>query len=174
LIWRVFRKSTTPTTDTTWWLRADEAAAAPTAAAVAQLASGMASPSAAPDDAERQDEMIAGLRDLLALTSGTDLPTVATQHRVIGADRCHLIAPVSLGADAGAAGKVFLTSTRLVVVSGRPTAWPWHRVRRVTRTGRDLVVVVTGEPEPVLLRCNSYGDALVAQHMMKTLSGTGR
>lgn len=172
MIWRVFRKTKAPAIDAAWWQRADEAAAAPTTEAVEQLALGTAASPAAADEAERQSEMIAGLRDLVALAGGTDLPTVATQHRVIGADRCHLIAPVSLGADAGAAGKLFLTSTRLVFVSGRPTAWPWHRVRRITRAGRDLVVVVTGEPETVVLRCNTYGEALAAEFMAKALTRT--
>ena len=174
MIWRVFRKSRTSATEAAWWQQADAVAEAPTAEAVAGLERGVASPAVAPDEAERQDEMLGGLRDLVAVGSAGDLPLIATQHRVIGADRCHFIAPVSLGADAGAAGKLFLTSTRLVFVSGRPAAWPWHRVRRVARAGRDLCIVVAGEPEPVILRCNTYGEALVAHYMMKTLLGTGR
>jgi hypothetical protein len=173
LIWRVFRKSSAPPIDAAWWQRADLAALAPTADAVEQLATDVASASASADDAERQDEMLSGLRDLVALVTAPELPTVPTQHRVIGPDRCHLIAPVSLGADVGSAGKLFLTATRLVFVSGRPMAWPWHRVRKVTRAGRDLVVNVAGEPEPLLLRCNSYGEAIAAIYMMKRLSGTG-
>lgn len=172
MIWRAFRKSSSSTTGAGWWQRADAAADAPTAEAIQQLAGDLA-PSSAPDEAERQEEMLSGLRDLLALAADAALPTIATQHRVIGADRCHLIAPVSLGADAGAAGKLFLTSARLVFVTGRPTAWPWHRIRSITRTGRDLVVIVAGEPDAVLLRCNTYGEALAAQYMMKALSGTG-
>jgi len=176
LIWRVFRKSHPSTPDAAWWRRAEDAAATPTPEAIDALARDLAASAAPPDEAERQDEMLGGLRDLAALAAAAALPIVATQHRVIGADTCHLIAPVSLGADAGAAGKLFLTSTRLVFVSGRPTAWPWHRVRKVTRTGRDLIVIAAGEQEAVLLRCNTYGEALVGHFLIQTLTkaGTGR
>jgi hypothetical protein len=174
LIWRAFRKSSTSKVDEAWWRSADAAAGAPTATAIDQLARGLAPASTAPDEAERQEEMLSGLRDLVALAAATALPALATQHRVIGADLCHFIAPVSLGADANAAGKLFLTSTRLVFVGGRPTAWPWHRVRHVTRAGRDLVVVVTGEPEPVVLRCNTFGEALVGHYMATRLRADPR
>jgi hypothetical protein len=169
LIWRAFRKSSSQKVDAAWWASADAAAASPTAEALDALGRGLGPASAAPDEAERQEEMLAGLRDLAAVSGGTTLPTIETQHRVIGADRCHLIAPVSLGAEAGAAGKLFLTSARLVFVGGRPTAWPWHRVRRVTRAGRDLIVIVTGEPEPLVLRCNTFGEALVGHYMAEKL-----
>jgi hypothetical protein len=171
LFWRPFRGSPAPTTTVAWWRDADAAADAPSAAVVEDLARRIAmDPGAAdPDEAERQEEMLAGLTDLLEL-AGQALPILQTQHRAIRTDVCHLIAPVSLGVDAGAAGKLFLTSARLLVVGGVPAAWPWHRVRRVDRAGRDLVITATGGGHALVLGCNTYGDALAAAHIARRLA----
>jgi hypothetical protein len=169
LVWRLFRKSPGPKADVAWWQAADAAAEQPTADAIDVLA-GRVVPNGTPDEVERQDEMITGLRELAALAALPALPVLSTQHRVIGQDQCHLIAPVSLGADAGGAGKLFLTSARLVFVGGRVRSWPWHRVRKVARIGRDLNVLVAGEGEGLLLQCNTFGEALMAEFVIKRLA----
>ena len=89
------------------------------------------------------------------------LPVIDTQHRVIGADLCHFLAPVSAPDHGDAAGKLFLTSRRLIFAGGASIAWPWHRVRRARRHDRDLVFD-GGEALTLRLRCNSYADAVLA------------
>jgi hypothetical protein len=167
MMWRVFRKARPVAPDrSTWWDEADAVAAAVTEEAIDQLARKAAS---AADDAEREAEMIEGLRDLLTVLETGELPTVATQHRVIGTDICHLVAPASIVDLSGAAGKLFVTSNRLVFAAGSVRAAPWHRVRGVARAGRDVLVTIAGVGEPLHLRCNTYSDALVARHMADTL-----
>jgi hypothetical protein len=114
--------------------------------------------------------MLSGLRDLVEIAASETLPVISTQHRAIGQDVCHFIAPVSLGIEGGGAGKIFLTSTRLVFVGGRLRSWPWHRVRKITRAGRSLIIVIAGEGEDLLLQCNTYGEALAARHLMGRLT----
>jgi hypothetical protein len=175
VFWRRFRKTSGDTTDDAWWRRADEVSAAPDAAAVDALEEAIADDDhhhAISADAERQREMIDGLREVLVVASSVDLPVVATQHRVIGQDTCHLVAPVTLVAEAAAPGKLFVTSARLLFAGGRVIAWPWHRVQRVTRQGRDLVVAgTTVNGGPLHLQCNTYGDALLAAHLAARLRG---
>jgi hypothetical protein len=124
------------------------------------------------DEAERRAEMLEGLAQLVALAEGAALPILATQHRVIGTDACHLTAPASLAAGPGgidAPGKLFVTSHRLIFAAGTVTAWPWHRVRRINRAGYDLLIEIAGRPEPVRLRCNTYGDALCVCYLATRL-----
>ncbi len=58
-------------------------------------------------------------------------------------------------------GKLFLTSQRVIFAGGASIAWPWHRVRRVSRHERD-VLFEGGDTLALRLRCNSYADALAA------------
>lgn len=112
--------------------------------------------------------MIEGLEALLRLSAG-QLPLVETQHRVIGQDLCHAAIPASLTGQTDVPGKLFLTSNRLVFAGGRVLAWPWHRVRSVTRVERAILVGVAGAGEPVQIACNTYGDAMVSVHMADRL-----
>jgi hypothetical protein len=109
--------------------------------------------------------MLDGLRQLLAVAATTELPTVVTQHRVIGADACYFVAPVSLAGDVAVPGKLFLTADRLIFASGKVQAWPWHRVHDVVRDGRSVGVLLNGGSEGARWQCNSYGDALVIWHL---------
>ena len=109
--------------------------------------------------------MIDGLSQVQAIVSLAALPVVVTQHRVIGADVCHFVAPASQGGDVAEAGKLFLTAERLIFAAGRVQAWPWHRVREVERAGRSIAVVTTSGAEALRLHCNTYGDALVVRHL---------
>jgi hypothetical protein len=166
VIWRVFRRaSPKPQTDS-WWRDAEQAAAAPTAAALDALHARVTHASDDLDEAERQEEMIDGLRQMLTVAETPDLPVIVTQHRVIGADRCYFVAPVSLAGDVAAPGKLFLTADRLIFSSGKVQAWPWHRIQEVARAGRVLSVVLTGGAEGVRVQCNTYGDALVVWHLV--------
>lgn len=162
--WRAFRSARPAPIDDGWWRDADRAVESPTEAALVTLAA-VPLPSD-PDEAERREEMLDGLHQLMTV-HGAPLPVVPTQHRVIGTDTCHFVAPVSRAGEP-AAGKLFLTSRRMVVVGSAVAAWPWHRIRRIDREGRDLVVAAT--EAAVVLQCNIYGDALVALYIAKQLT----
>jgi hypothetical protein len=167
VFWRVFRKPASARPDPSWWRSADEAADAPSVEAVDRLAARRVT-TASPDELERQDEMLEGLRDLVAL-AGAALPVIVTQHRVIGADTCHLVAPAGLVDQTETPGKLFVTSHRVLFAGGRVVAWPWHRVREVRRHERELLVVAAGAEEILRVRCNTYGDALAARHFATRL-----
>jgi len=165
VFWRAFRRSAPPPQTTSWWRDAETAAEAPTAEILGRLRQGVVSPAESPDEAERQEEMIDGLLQVQAVVALAALPVVVTQHRVIGGDVCHFVAPVSLVGDVSVPGKLFLTSARLVFAGGRVQAWPWHRVQEVSRSGRLLAVVLGGGADGLRVQCNTYGDALVARHL---------
>jgi hypothetical protein len=169
VIWRVFKKSPSLPSNDSWWRDADRAAESPDRSAIDDLAARATAPDDDADEAERREEMIDGLRQQELIAAAEALPVVVTQHRVIGADRCHFVTPVSLTGDVSTPGKVFLTGERLVFVGARVNAWPWHRVRDVARSGRHLVVVGNDGAEAMHLQCNTYGDALVIQHVAKRL-----
>ena len=166
---RWFAKGSSPKIDTAWWEAAEAAADAPASDAIDALTGALASGHAT-DELERQQEMVEGLRDLVTIAAAAALPVLTTQHRAIGNDQCHFIAPVSLGVEGGGAGKIFLTSARIVFVGGRLRSWPWHRLRRVTRAGRNLIIVIAGEADDLVLQCNTYGEALVAAYVIKKLA----
>jgi hypothetical protein len=169
VIWRAFRKSPARPHLDAWWRDAEAAAEALRFDQVDALADRRARPDEDPDEAERQDEMIDGLRQLGAMAVADPLPVVVSQHRVIGADHCHFATPVSLGGDVASPGKLFVTADRLVFAGGRVHTWPWHRVQDVLRTGRHLVVAMTGSADGVQLQCNTYGDALVIRYLAARL-----
>jgi len=175
MIWRAFRRSSASGPDSSaseseaWWRDADRVASAPDADAIAALAARITSLPTVADDAERESEMIEGLQLVRSIAVNQSLPEVTTQHRVIGTDVCHFVAPVTLPAHAGTPGKLFLTSARVVLAGGKTIAWPWHRIRRFTRMGRSLTVIASGSAEPLEMICNTYGDALVAAHLASRL-----
>ena len=165
MFWRAFRKtSSQPQTDS-WWREADLAADSPTVSVVEHLRRTVLAMADAPDEAERQQEMIEGLEQVQAVVAAPALPLVVTQHRVIGLDICHFVAPVGLLGDVTAPGKLFLTADRVIFATGRVQTWPWHRIRDVVRSGRVLAVVANGGDEVLRVQCNTYGDALVARHL---------
>lgn len=169
MAWGFFsRKSAAPDPQiAVWWRDAEAALLQPTAAAIADLQMRRA-PHTDIDERERQDELIDGLERLCALPVDT-LPTLDTQHRVIGTDLCHFMTPVSAPDHGDAAGKLFLTSQRIIFAGGASIAWPWHRVRRSSRHERD-VLFEGGDTLALRLRCNSYGDAVVALAIAERLS----
>jgi hypothetical protein len=137
------------------------------AAALTSLEAGLRREPPMADDLEMEEEMLDGLRQLLALEhelSASGAPVLDTSHRVVGADRCHFSAPVSLPDDpAQPTGRLLLTSRRAVFAGGaRAPALPWHGVREVLQTGRDVILVTSraGEDDGQRFRCNSYAEAL--------------
>ena len=130
------------------------------------------------DDIEIEEEMLEGLRQLVAVErdlTAARLPIVETTHRVVGTDRCHFSAPVSVPDDpAQPTGRLLLTSTRAVFAGGaRTPALPWHGVRDVVQTGRDVIFVLgrSGDGDGHRFRCNSYAEALcgaaIARHLVR-------
>jgi hypothetical protein len=166
---KFFRRSSASAADLAWWRDAEAAVTSPSAEAIDRLRRGPAAGSA--DERERREEFLEGLDRIAALSSNGGLPEIVTQHRVIGADVCHFVAPVSLAGQSDSSGKLFLTSRRIVFAGKGVEAWPWHRVRGVVRVGRDLAISVAGVEEPVHIQCNSYGDAMTACHMAAGLAG---
>ena len=169
MFFRSFRKSTVPPDDAAWWRDAEAAEHAPSETTLQALRSRMIPMEISPDEAERQDEMLDALERLHAITSRSELPVVATQHRVIGHAACHFVAPAGLAGEIDAPGKLFITSAALMFAGVRVLSWPWHRVRSIGRMQRALVIVIAGVPEPVHLVLNSYGDAMIARHLSARL-----
>ena len=157
------------------WTRA---VAALDAAAVAPLEAALRATPPLSDDLEFEEEMLDGLKHLLELErdlADSRIPVVETSHRVVGSDRCHFSAPVSMPDDpAQPTGRLLLTSTRAVFAGGsRTPALPWHAAREVIQTGRDLLFLRNGqEADGHRFRCNSFADALcgaaIARHLMRT------
>jgi hypothetical protein len=157
------------------WSRAVQSLDEP---AVASLETALRRQPPIADDVEIEEEMLEGLRQLLVVErdlAAARLPVVDTTHRVVGADRCHFSAPVAVPDDpAQPTGRLLLTSTRAVFAGGaRTPALPWHGVRDVVQTGRDLIFVLgrSGDGEGQRFRCNSYAEALcgaaIARHLMR-------
>lgn len=131
------------------------------------------------DDVEMEEEMLDGLRHLLELErelAAARLPAVDTTHRVVGADRCHFSAPVSLPDDpAQPTGRLLLTGTRAVFAGGaRPTVLAWHATADVVQTDRDVLLVRGDGTALHRFRCNSYGDALTAAAIARHLAARAR
>ncbi|MEZ5317891.1 MAG: hypothetical protein R2752_10870 [Vicinamibacterales bacterium] len=169
MFWRAFRRRTAPTPEqATWWADADAAAADPDVETITRLRT--AAPPGDEDETERQAEMIEGLEELAAIATA-ELPVLVTQHRVIGTDTCHFVAPASLVDGDAVPGKLFLTSSRLVFAGPRVVTWPWHRVRRVERAQR-MVLVSAGGEEVARWQCNTYGEAMTTAYLARRLMRT--
>lgn len=118
------------------------------------------------EDVEVEEEMLEGLRQLLMVErelAAARLPIVETTHRVVGLDRCHFSAPVSVPDDpAQPTGRLLLTSTRAVFAgAARTPALPWHGVREVAQSGRDVIFIAAGaDANGQRFRCNSFAEAL--------------
>jgi hypothetical protein len=128
------------------------------------------------EDTEIEREMLEGLQALVQLrqASATDgLPIIETGHRVIGADRCHFTAPVSMPEDeAQPSGRLLLTGARAIFVGGaRTRTVPWHAVAEVLQHDRDLVLIRKDRESLYRFRCNSYGDAMCGAYLARRLSG---
>ena len=170
MIWKVFKKSPTASPSQAWWDAARSAEQKPTREALEPLRSTLASPVTAPDERERQVEMLEGLEQLVGIATA-EPAVVQTQHRVVGTDVCHMVAPACLVGLTDHPGKLFLTSKRLIHVGESVRSWPWHRIGGVERTERALEITILGAPDTVNLICNTYGDAMTAAHLARRLQG---
>lgn len=146
---------------TAWWREANALAGSPDRDRIATLKAQVVDSATAPDAAELQEEMIDGLERLVALAERSELPIVETQHRVIGSEACHFIAPVSLVAEVDTGGKLFATGERLIFAAGTVRHWAWHTIAAITRVERDVVIDLRGRPGAARLRTNTYGDAML-------------
>ena len=128
--------------------------------------------------------MLDGLKRLLELErelTASRLPVVETSHRVVGSDRCHFSAPVSMPDDpTQPTGRLLLTSERAVFAGGaRTPALAWHATRQVMQSGRDLVLIFKNAQgdDGHRFRCNSFTDALcgaaIARHLMRSRQSAG-
>lgn len=99
------------------------------------------------------------------------LPVLETQHRAIGRDVCHLAVPASLPDKADVFGKLFVTNQRVVFAGPAPVAIGLGRIVKTSRNERDLVVIAGGDLHR--FRCNSYGDAMMAEWMIGRLRAKG-
>jgi hypothetical protein len=179
LLGRIFgRRSDNGTTRAAraWREAWEKAVAAPESAALARLETALRHQPHVSDDLEVEEEMLDALRQLVDLDldrAGAALPVLETSHRVVGADRCHFSAPVSMPDDPGQpTGRLLLTSSRAVFAGGsRTPALPWHAARDVVRTGRDLLFIRAGVEDGYRFRCNSFADAVcgaaIARHLMR-------
>ena len=128
------------------------------------------------EDVEVELEMLDALERLGAIYGPSEagtLPTVETQHRVLGGDVCHFTAPASLPDDpAQASGRVLFTATRTIFVGGaQKPSLPWHAVREVVRSDRDVLFVRPDGSASAHFRFNTYGDAVVAAFLARRLKG---
>lgn len=164
--------------ETRAWREAwSQAVASLDASALPALEAGLRRQPPIADDIEVEEEMLEGLRQLLEVERElveARLPVVETTHRVVGLDRCHFSAPVSVPDDpAQPTGRLLLTSTRAVFAGGaRTPALPWHGVREIVQGGRDLLFVLHGaEASGQRFRCNSFAEALcgaaIARHLVR-------
>lgn len=121
------------------------------------------------DDPEIQEELEDGFARVRRAEAAGALPVLETQHRAIGADVCHLAIPASMPDRADAFGKLFVTNRRLIFSGPAPLALGIGRIGRVTRQQRDLVIA--GGPDgPLRFRCNSFGDAMLAEWLVARLT----
>ena len=127
------------------------------------------------EDIEIEREMLDGLRELLDLRSVVEtngLPVLETGHRVIGSDRLHFSAPVSMPDDSSQpSGRLLLTGTRAIFVGGaRTTTVPWHAVGEARHDRRDVVLIRKDRENLYRFRCNSFAEALCGTYMSQRLA----
>lgn len=175
MAWEFFRRAraTEDVRASLWWRDADATALRPTPAALDDLRPRLA-PASEPDAREREEEMLDAIERILReRDTWAPLPRVDTQHRVIGSDVCHFLAPVSAPDHGDASGKLFLTSHRVIFAGGASIAWPWHRIRQSHRQERDLVFEA-GDALTLRLRCNSYSDAVTGDAIARLIRALPR
>ena len=176
--WLLKRKNSSRKDDVALWNAAWlDAVSAPDAGRLAELETALAHRRSNGDlDVEIEDEMLDGLRQLVALQHDLDagsLPKIETTHQLVRADRCHFSAPVSMPDDpAQPTGRLLLTSSRAVFAGGaRVPGLAWPAVREVVQNGRDLMFVRVGVEGGHRFRCNSFADVLcaaaIARHLMR-------
>ena len=128
----------------------------------------------AEDDIEVEREMLDGLKDLVDLAgvvSGGALPAVATGHRVVGREVCHLSATCSMPDEEGQpGGRLLLTERRAIFVGGaRGVTIAWHAVGEAVLADRDVLLIRADREHLYRFRCNWYSDAFRGAFMARQL-----
>jgi hypothetical protein len=131
------------------------------------------------DDVEIEREMLDALQDFADLSRSVraaGLPAVETRHRVVGSDRCHFTAPVSMPDEAAQpSGRLLLTSGRAIFVGGANGATvAWHSVGEVLHRDRDLILIRGDRTKLYRFRCNTFSDALCGAFLARELIGARR
>ena len=126
------------------------------------------------DDVEIEREMLDALQDLAELTASVraaGLPAVETGHRVVGSDRCHFTAPVSMPDESSQpSGRLLLTSGRAIFVGGvHGAAVPWHSVGEALHLDRDVILIRGDRDKLYRFRCNTFSDALRTAFLAREL-----
>lgn len=127
------------------------------------------------EDIEVEVEMLDALEQLAAIHPPHDLPVIETQHRVVAGETCHFTAPASLPDDPNqASGRVLFTAARSIFVGGgsKTQPLPWHAVKDVVRSERDLLLLRPDGSASAHFRFNTYGDAVVAAYLARRLKGS--
>jgi hypothetical protein len=162
------------------WRKAwNAAAAAGDTAQLAPLRAQLDAMGLAEDDVEIEREMLDALQDLADLivsVRAAGLPAIETGHRVVGSDRCHFTAPVSMPDEASQpSGRLLLTSARAIFVGGTHGATaPWHSVGEALQLDRDLVLIRSDRDKLYRFRYNTFSDALRAAFLARELMGARR
>lgn len=162
-----------------WHKEWAHACATPSASRVTDLGASLTALGLPEDEIEIEREMLAGLEHLASvqssLPSGT-LPSIETGHRVVGTDRCHFSAPVSMPDESTQpSGRLILTNVRAIFAGGgKATTIPWHAVADVLQSERDLILVRRDRESVHRFRCNVYADALEAVWLSRALANGHR
>jgi hypothetical protein len=173
--WLTKRKSSNRVGVDAWHRRWKDVCAAPSFEAVAELGVALDALTIPEDDTEIEREMLEGLRHLVerrAAAADGALPLVETGHRVVGTDRCHFSAPVSMPDEATQpSGRLILTHVRAIFAGGgKSTTVPWHAVSDVVQQDRDVILVRRDRETLYRFRCNVFADALEAAWIARTLA----
>jgi hypothetical protein len=128
------------------------------------------------EDFEVELEMLDALerlRELQTETAAGTLPVVETHHRVVAAEACHFTTPATLADDpAQPSGRLLFTPTKTVLVgAGKPQSVPWHAVREVIHSERDVLLVRADGAAAAHFRFNTFGDAVAAAFLARRLKG---
>jgi hypothetical protein len=123
------------------------------------------------EDPEIREEHNDGLERVRCAEAAGALPVLDTQHRAIGTDVCHFAVPASMPDRADAFGKFFVTDRRVVFAGPSPVSLGLGRIIRVARQDRDVVILAGGDG-PLRFRCNSFGDAMMAEWLLNRLRRT--
>ena len=158
-----------------WHRRWKDACTAPSPEAVAELGSALDALAIPEEEIEIEREMLAGLQHLVEVRSSLAdgaLPLIETGHRVVGTDRCHFSAPVSMPDEtAQPSGRLILTNVRAIFAGGgKATTVPWHAVGNVVHQERDVILVRRDRETIHRFRCNVFADALEAAWLARTLA----
>jgi hypothetical protein len=173
--WLTNRKKANRVGVDAWHRRWKDVCAAPSFEAVAELGVALDALTIPEEEVEIEREMLEGVQHLVArraTVADGALPVIETGHRVVGTDRCHFSAPVSMPDEtAQPSGRLILTNVRAIFAGGgKSTTVPWHAVSDVLHQERDVILVRRDREILYRFRCNVFADALEATWLARTLA----